>query len=151
MGRMDTTDSDSYVVLIAGEHWKVSTGERWLGQHCSLPFIGKAYEQCASRIGRERVIVIAQLNETLQWLEEAAETGMPMWCNGISVEESASRWTGKLQETQDACAVLIADGGADYDGAACHPRTVIDVLMGNPRAGGRVVPKRGTGAVMIGL
>lgn len=42
--------SGPWVVLVAGEHWKVTSGERWLGQHCSLGHIAKAYDQITGAI-----------------------------------------------------------------------------------------------------
>ena len=74
----------AYVVLVAGEHWGVSTGKRWLGQHCSLGHIGKAYEQMVTRLGPERVIVIAQLQETIEWLAGRFSRRTPLSVTGAA-------------------------------------------------------------------
>lgn len=116
-----------WIVLCAGEHWKTTTGDRWLGQHCSLTHIARAYEKIVSVRGRRRIIVIAQLEETLHWLEVAAATGIPLFTKGITLNESAQRWCRKLEETRSACQCLIEDGGAQYDGRSCNPATLIGV------------------------
>ena len=139
-----------WLVLVAGEHWHTTTGKRWLGQHCSLAWVAKAYAQLVDGFGRDRVIVIGQLPQTLTWLERAAETGLPMFTGGLTSEESGRRWTARLAELRRDCERLLADGGCDYDGAACHPATVLDVLTGDAAAaGGPVVT--GSGAVFAGL
>ena len=77
---------------------QVTDGTRWLGQHCSLEFVGRTYEQVVGRFGRNRVVVIAQLKETLAWLETAATTGEPPFTRDISAEESGRRWRQKRDE-----------------------------------------------------
>ena len=87
----------------------------YLAGHCSLHWIGRVYSRLVRFFGRDKVIVIAQLQETLQWLREASKD-----------EESAQRLAGRsallpmlqqqLSEVLESCADLIADGGAHYDG-----------------------------------
>ena len=73
--------SGHWVVLVGGE-WggamkqdeaKTRPGA-WLGSHTSLQAIGRAFEALMPTVGRERIIVIAQLRETLDWLETACES-----------------------------------------------------------------------------
>lgn len=66
----------NWAVLIAGEHGgsmfpdsKKTRPGKYLGGHCSLQNIGKAYSELLPWFGRENIIVIAQLGETLDWLE----------------------------------------------------------------------------------
>ena len=76
----------------------MTDGTRWLGQHCSLEFVGRAYEQCCQRFGRNRIVVIAQLEETLAWLDQAVSTGEPLFTRNISAEESGRRWGDRRNE-----------------------------------------------------
>ena len=48
-------DSRPWLVLVAGEHWQTTSGQRWLGQHCSLQWIARIYDQLVDRFGRDRV------------------------------------------------------------------------------------------------
>jgi hypothetical protein len=48
-------DSRPWLVLVAGEHWQTTSGKRWLGQHCSLQWIARIYDQLVDRFGRDRV------------------------------------------------------------------------------------------------
>lgn len=140
-----------WLVLVAGEHWKNTTGERRLGQHCSLRFIGRAYESLVDFFGRDRVIVIAQLKQVLEWLRKAAETGQPAWTTGISDDESRSRWSSLLADYETDCRRLNEDG-PDYDGDSCHPATVLDVLAGRAESSQGPVVHTGDGScVLVGL
>jgi hypothetical protein len=41
----------------------------------------------------------------------------------------------RLADTEAACATLLANGGADYDGEEVRPRPILPVLLGaNERA-----------------
>jgi len=113
----------------------------WLGSHTSVAQIGRAYEQLVPLVGRERIIVVVQLQETIDWLKKCTAS-----------EESCQRITGstrhlglfrqKLSTIQQDCACLLANGGADYDGTAVNAETVIRVITGNAAApGDRVVPR----------
>ena len=64
-----------WLVLVAGEHWRIAEeAGRW-GTHCSLQFIGRAYEQAVDHFGRDHTIVIANLATTMDFLRTAIETG----------------------------------------------------------------------------
>jgi hypothetical protein len=128
-------DERTWVVLVSGEHYGVTTGRGTMGQHCSLVHVGEAYAKLVDHVGRENIIVIAQLQETLDWLQKASDTGIApltgsLFTKGQSIEESKSAWAAKLRSTRQRCARLIADGGADYDFADVNPDTVLRVLRG---------------------
>ena len=139
-----------WVVLVGGEFGgamhqdeaKTRPGA-WLGNHTSLQAIGRAFEALLPTVGRERIIVIAQLRETLQWLEAACESEEA--CERVT---GASRFLhtlrGRLADTRRDCAVLIAHGGSDYDFTDVNPSTVLHVLGGDADAtkGKPVVPTR---------
>lgn len=61
-------------------------------------------------------VVIAQLNEVLEWLTAAAATGAPAFSPRFTLEQNKAAWKRKLDSTMASCARLIKDGGADYDG-----------------------------------
>jgi len=45
-----------FVVLVAGEHWQLTTGQRMMGSnHCSLSPVGQAYGLLVDKIGRENI------------------------------------------------------------------------------------------------
>ena len=121
-----------WVVLVGGEHWKTVSGERWLGQHCSLEHVGEAYSQCVERFGRERIITMCQLTETLEWLENAGRTGLPLWSPQMSRDSSAECWRQKLATVTQSCQRLLDDGGADYDREHVNAHTFMQVLTGRP-------------------
>ena len=50
---------------------------------------------CGLRAGRDRVIVITQLRDTLAWLERAERTGAPLFTTNIGLVESGKRWVKK--------------------------------------------------------
>ena len=149
--------SGHWVVLIGGEYGGVMVQDAaqtrpgaWLGSHTSLQAIGRAFEVLLPTVGRGRIIVVAQLRETLAWLEDACVD-----------DESCARVAGsarflptlrrRLDDTRRDCAVLLAHGGADYDGADVHAATALHVLSGDAAAtGGRpVVPRRATSVFVL--
>ena len=71
----------AHCVLVAGEHWKLATGERNMGtNHCSREHVGFAFDRLAALgVPRRRIIVIAQLAERREWLRKAAASGRPCW------------------------------------------------------------------------
>lgn len=146
---------EAWLVLIGGEHGGIMREDPkrtrpgpFLAGHCSMQWIGKAYDRLADFFGRERVIVIAQLAETLSWLREASAS-----------EDAAERLAGRasllqmlrtrLAEVEHDCSRLISEGGADYDGADVNAATVLRVLRGDVRSGARVVPQSGVGSVVV--
>ena len=129
----------------------------YLAGHCSLHWIGRVYSKLKSFFGREKVIVVAQLRETLQWLRAASVD-----------EESARRLAGRgsflpmlrldradlvtcelrqqLAEVQESCQDLLADGGAHYDGQEVNPATVLRALCGE---GHPSIPRSGVRSVLL--
>ena len=151
------TPSGHWVVLIGGEYGGVMVQDAartrpgsWLGSHTSLQAIGRAFEVLLPTVGRDRIIVVAQLRETLRWLEEACRD-----------DESCARVAGsarflptlrrRLGDTRRDCAVLLAHGGADYDFEDVNAATALHVLSGDAAAtGGRpVVPRRATSVLVL--
>lgn len=137
-----------WVVLVGGEtaslRFPDTRGQRpgsWFGGHSSLQSIGWAYQMLVPIIGRERIIVIAQLQETLDWLEEATKS--PEDCRRMCGDDKfLPMLRSKLSETRKDCACLLADGGADYDGVHVNPATVIRVITGQAlHSVQRVVPQ----------
>ena len=118
-----------------------------LSGHTSMLHVGHAYQQLVPLVGRSRIIVIAQLEETMEWLEKC--TASPDACRrmtGIAPHRSADSLLAsnrrRLAKMREDCACLIADGGADYDREAVNPSTVVRVLTGEPLCqGDKVVPK----------
>lgn len=100
----------------------------YLAGHCSLHWIGRVYSRLVRFFGRDKVVVVAQLHETLKWLREASKD-----------EESAKKLAGRsallpmlrqqLAEVLESCADLIADGGAHYDGQEAGPSSISGVQV----------------------
>eukprot|EP00927_Polykrikos_kofoidii_P026221 TRINITY_DN23399_c0_g1_i1.p1 TRINITY_DN23399_c0_g1~~TRINITY_DN23399_c0_g1_i1.p1 ORF type:complete len:507 (+),score=64.64 TRINITY_DN23399_c0_g1_i1:98-1618(+) len=160
----------SWLVLVGGEHGGLMRPDAnntrpgpYLAGHCSLQWVGITYSRLVRFFGRDRVIVIAQLAETLDWLRAASAS-----------EAAAERLAGRasllpmlrrrLADTERDCAQLIAEGGADYDRNDVNAATVLRVLTGDASpsplfpgrsvteeapADPRVVPKLGVGAVVV--
>ena len=149
----------AHCVLVAGEHWKLATGERNMGtNHCSLEHVGFAFDRLtALGVPRRRIIVIAQLAERREWLRKAAASGRPCCTSSASasaepdeagLELSRRIYAQKLATLEESCAGIIRSGGADYDFDAVNPETVVRVLTGaldaqpaEQAAAGPVVPR----------
>eukprot|EP01062_Namystynia_karyoxenos_P020019 TRINITY_DN17574_c0_g1_i1.p1 TRINITY_DN17574_c0_g1~~TRINITY_DN17574_c0_g1_i1.p1 ORF type:complete len:541 (+),score=104.58 TRINITY_DN17574_c0_g1_i1:67-1623(+) len=134
-----------WLVIVGGETRSAMLPDRkgvrpgkYLGGHPSIEVVGNAYSRLKPIYGRDHIIVIMQLRETLEWLAEASRS-----------EEDCARLTGrassmdalrgKLERVREACGELIADGGADYDGEDVNSHTVLSVLKGT--AHGRCLPR----------
>jgi len=150
-------------VLVAGEHWKLATGERNMGtNHCSLEHVGEAFDALrAAGVPRDRIIVIAQLAEAREWLREAIQSGEPL-CASVGGDEGRARsrntYTRKLAELERRCGGILAEGGADYDRSDVNPETVYRVLTagldsssdtGQPVGGGLTGPVVPAGAALL--
>lgn len=142
-----------YFVLVGGEHPDLggALGE-WGVEHCSLRHVGQAYACLRRHFARSQVIVVAQLAEALAHLQQSADTGLPAIAPAGSAEPSASQalWRFHLDRTREACAQLMADGGAQYDGPAVNAGTVLGVLRGED-LGGPVVPQSGCRSVHLAV
>ena len=132
-----------WIVLVGGESGTTmradAKGTRpgaWLGGHCSLQNIGRAYEALCPLVGADRIIVIAQLHETLAWLEAA--TASAEACERVA---GSARFLellrARLADTRRDCAALIAATGgvAHHDGADVCAATVLRVLRGGDGGG----------------
>ena len=141
-----------WVVLIGGEFGGVMRQDAartrpgaWLGAHTSLQSIGRAFEALLPTVSRERIIVVAQVRETLEWLESACASDKACECVA-----GAARFRPMLLErlanTRRDCAMLLRYGGADYDSTDVNAATVLRVLSGDAAAmGGRpVIPPQCT-------
>eukprot|EP00931_Biecheleriopsis_adriatica_P076903 TRINITY_DN50564_c0_g1_i1.p1 TRINITY_DN50564_c0_g1~~TRINITY_DN50564_c0_g1_i1.p1 ORF type:complete len:457 (+),score=64.51 TRINITY_DN50564_c0_g1_i1:35-1372(+) len=153
--RAASRGGDAWLVLVGGEHggmmrpdFKGTRPGPYLAGHCSLQNIGRAYSMLVPFFGRSRVIVIAQLQETLQWLIAASSSE-------AQAEKLAGRSTllamlrQQCSEIQESCAQLLADGGADYDGPEVNAATVLHVLSGKSPAGKPAVPKEGVRSILL--
>eukprot|EP01063_Lacrimia_lanifica_P032874 TRINITY_DN56_c0_g4_i1.p1 TRINITY_DN56_c0_g4~~TRINITY_DN56_c0_g4_i1.p1 ORF type:complete len:479 (+),score=179.22 TRINITY_DN56_c0_g4_i1:168-1439(+) len=120
--------------------------------------LGAVYQQMEQRLGRDRVIVMAGLGWVLQWLDEAAVLGHPpclpehlehcLEFNKVTdpAKREAKRefYRERAAKVRRACAVLLRNGGADYDNDRLDPETVTNVLAGEAMGErDRVVPKEG--------
>ena len=152
-----SSDGDAWLMLVGGEHggrmrpdYQGTRPGPYLAGHCSLQWVGQVYSRLLPFFGKERVIVIAQLQETLQWLTEASRDA-----------ESAERLAGRasllpmlqqqLAETLESCRELLVNGGAHYDGQAVNPATVLRVLRGDASEAPSkpVVPRRGVKSLLL--
>ena len=130
----------AHCVLVAGEHWKVTTGEHNMGtNHCSMEHVGVAFDSLrAAGVPRDRIIVIAQIEERREWLRRAIASGEPRCTSAAAdgldddekaaIEASREIYTRKLVALEDCCGGIIREGGADYDADAVNPETVFNVL-----------------------
>eukprot|EP01043_Picozoa_sp_COSAG02_P058822 COSAG02_NODE_7387_length_3038_cov_1.543042_1_plen_585_part_00 len=132
----------AHCVLVAGEHWKVTTGEHNMGtNHCSMEHVGAAFDSLrAAGVPRDRIIVIAQVEERREWLRRAIASGKPRCTSAAADGQEADDETAadasrriyrrKLAALEELCGGIIREGGADYDGDAVNPETVFNVLTG---------------------
>lgn len=132
------------IVLVAGEHHTTTSGEAALGLHCSLEHIAYAYDRLREVFPRDQFVVIASLQETLDWLDRAVETGEPSFESKPNVERSKVRWAERRALVRGKCARLIAEGGAHFDGPSVNAHTVVETLR-------RVGCDPQTGAVFLAI
>lgn len=150
------SDGDAWLMLVGGEHggrmrpdYEGTRPGPYLAGHCSLQWVGQVYSRLLPFFGKDRVVVIAQLQETLQWLAEASR-------NAETAEKLAGRSSllpmlqQQLIETTESCRELLSNVGADYDGPDVNPATVLRVLRGDiGDAPMPVVPKRGVKSLLL--
>eukprot|EP01064_Diplonema_japonicum_P033188 TRINITY_DN6480_c2_g1_i1.p1 TRINITY_DN6480_c2_g1~~TRINITY_DN6480_c2_g1_i1.p1 ORF type:complete len:454 (+),score=36.40 TRINITY_DN6480_c2_g1_i1:45-1364(+) len=111
-------------ILIGGEARDLQGVERSKREfmHTSVTFIGQAYEALRqSGVERERIIVIAQLQDYLDTLKEGAQG---IYNNGIPVKY----YQDLIERVTERCKLLISEGGAQYDHEHVNPYTVWRVL-----------------------
>ena len=92
--------------------------------HTSLIFIGHAYGQLRhAGVPRSQIIVIAQLQDYLTFLTLGADGKL-----GAGMPSAAFQF--QKRQVEQSCALLMAEGGAHYDGEDVNPSTFMDVLLG---------------------
>jgi hypothetical protein len=114
-------------VLVAGEHHTVSKS---LGGHASITSIGDAFNILRLRLPRDRIIVIAQLEECRKWHDQDFEHKVKDVKDSKSAERQRPMWEEKKESFQKHLGGLMSDGGADYDEAMVNPDTVLRVILG---------------------
>lgn len=170
-------------VLAKGKNWAIlvcggtrgayyGTPERpWRdlgGEIALLITLGHVYAQMACELGPEHVIVIAGMESAREWLRGMAahgyskphdaqhvESSKMFYSKAFNgdLEQSRRTWQSRLDELEKACRVLIENGGADYDGSAVNPTTILHVLSGDAKSGigsgGRVLPSEGVASLFF--
>ena len=112
-----------------------------LGYDKLLPNIAPVFEFCVRRLGRSRVILLANVEEQHQTLMEAARTGYPVFSDSFSNEENKSKKQAQLHAFRQKFSFIFAHGGADYDFERCNAATLMNVLHGTRTLpGDKVVP-----------
>jgi hypothetical protein len=119
--------TDTWAVLVAGEHHTVSKS---LGGHASMTSIGDAFDILRLRLPRDRIIVIAQLEECRKWHDQEFELKVKDVKDSKSAERQRPMWEEKKESFQKHLGGLMSDGGADYDEAMVNPDTVLRVILG---------------------
>jgi hypothetical protein len=111
-----------------------------------------AFNLAVERLGRERVILIANIDEVRQDLRRRATTGVPMFSPTLSCAENRLRWSEKSRRFEELYAPVFESGGADYEEASAE--TVLRVLRGTRRDGhpeDKVIPPSGIDSLFFCL
>ena len=122
------TESDVWAVLVAGEHHTVS---KTLGSHSSITSIGDAFNILRQHLPRERIIVIAQVDECRLWHDQPFDEKVKGVKNAESAERQRPMWAEKKISFWKHLGQMIEEGGADYDGKDVNPDTVLRVVLGD--------------------
>eukprot|EP00392_Amoebophrya_sp_AT5.2_P001481 g1483.t1 len=131
-------DDGAWCILVGGEFGGTMHSDRlrtrpgkYLGGHCSLQNVGRVYESLQPYFGKDRIIVITQLQETLDWLEQV--TSSIEQCKALTGKEGIEFFNTmqrRRRETLRDCAALLENGGADYDFEDVNVWTLLNVLRG---------------------
>lgn len=127
----DEPTKPKQAVLVAGETSSLMKPDKnktragkYLGSHTSLCSIGTVYAELCKTLDPSRIIVMAQLQETIGWLREVCESDDA--CGKMAGKVSLRPlMVERLKETEASCAELLARGGADYDATSVNPATFI--------------------------
>jgi hypothetical protein len=139
--RTDTTEAthrsegkgESWAVIVAGDE----------GETTDLFNLHAVFDFCVDQLGRERVILIANVEEVRQKLSQAADTGYPLFSPRLSMAENKAKNIEKLRSFERKYQTVFALGGADYDWEHVCVETVMKVLMGEPLwPGSKVIPRQ---------
>ena len=134
------TDGESWAVLIAGG--EADTFDMFNLHH--------TFNFCVDRLGRSRVILIANVAEVHHMRRCAAESGVPELSPTRTREQSKAFRQRKLDEFERNFARVLDEGGADYDYKDANAETVVRVLTGQARhKGDKVIPHTGVRSVFI--
>ena len=109
----DQQDHLPWCVLVAGEHHSILNT---LGAHASINSIGKAYTLLRKYLPRNRIIVIAQLQECLAWHNQDNEAKVKGIDDPKRAEINRLMWQEKKDVFLQSVGTLLSEGGADYDG-----------------------------------
>lgn len=125
----------AWAVIVAGAE----------GETSNMFNIGAVFDLCVQRMGREHVIVVANVQETHDKLKRAATTGVPAFSELLrpfpNVPGNLERSMARLRRFEAANASILAGGGADYDYERASTESVMRVLTGRPlKAGDKVIP-----------
>lgn len=122
-------NNNLWIVLVGGEVYS-HLDNKILGGHTSIISVGRAFSFYRQFVTRERIIVLAQLQECKKWHELEVDIKL----SGITDEtrrcNQTDMWSRKKADFFDSCGQLLAEGGADYDGEAVNPETLLRVLRG---------------------
>lgn len=122
----------SWAVIVAG-------GE---GFQYGIYNLEPVFELCVRQLGRDRVILVAPIEEIIEDRRRAAETGIPVFSPTLSPEQNRIKNLEKLAEFENRFKFIREHGGADYDGPDCTAETVMRILAGQPRReGDKVLPR----------
>ncbi|CAD7926225.1 unnamed protein product [Amoebophrya sp. A120] len=135
----EATDGTAWCILVGGESGGAMVADKnrtrpgkYLGGHCSLQNIGRMYEKLLPWFGADRIIVVTQLQETLDWLEEVtSSTESCQRLTGKATPEFFETMQRKKRETYKDCEALLQNGGADYDYEDVNVWSLLSVLR-NP-------------------
>ena len=109
----DNDQDHPWCVLVAGEHHSILNT---LGAHASINSIGKAFTLLRKYLPRNRIIVIAQLQECLAWHNQDIEAKVKGIEDPKRAEINRSMWREKKDVFLQSVGTLLSEGGADYDG-----------------------------------
>lgn len=105
-----------------------------MGGHASINSIGKAYTILRKHIPRERIIVIAQLQECVKWHDQDVSEKVKGIEDPKRIELQKVMWQERKDAFMQAVGTLLMEGGADYDGHKCNPDCILRVLLGEKSA-----------------
>ena len=129
-----------FFVLVGGEAYESQGCEpaRRELMHTSVNFVGEAYAELRScGIPRSQIITIVQLSDYLDVLDQGSKGAFRS--NGLP----PSIYAEVAEQTRAKSALLLEEGGADYDGTAVNPYTVWCCMLG--KGDGKVV--RGSSSI----
>ena len=134
-----------------GGGWAVIVGGDE-GETSAMFNLHLAFNLAVERLGRERVILIANVDHVRQELRRRAATGVPSFSPTLSYATNCERWSARARRFEELYAPVFESGGADYEEASAE--TVLRVLTGRRRHGhprDKVVPPSGIDSLFFCL